>query len=83
MPRIITEGPARRLEAARHNIYLAENLDATVVGIAMQYQGRTDYDNIWRELRSAIFEAVAIQGMGVFETLKAVAKQVLYELRSR
>ena len=25
----------------------------------------------------------AIQGMGVFETLKAVAKQVLYELRSR
>jgi hypothetical protein len=29
------------------------------------------------------FEAVAIKGMGVFETLKAVAKQVLYELRSR
>ena len=29
------------------------------------------------------FEAVAIKGIGVFETLKAVAKQVLYELRSR
>ena len=29
------------------------------------------------------FEAIAIQGMGVFETLKAVAKQVLYELRRR
>jgi signal recognition particle receptor subunit beta len=29
------------------------------------------------------FEAVAIKGMGVFETLKTVAKQVLYELRSR
>jgi signal recognition particle receptor subunit beta len=29
------------------------------------------------------FEAVAVKGMGVFETLKAVAKQVLYELRSR
>ena len=29
------------------------------------------------------FEAVATKGMGVFETLKAVAKQVLYELRSR
>ena len=29
------------------------------------------------------FEAVATQGMGVFETLKAVAKQVLYELRRR
>jgi hypothetical protein len=26
---------------------------------------------------------VAIKGIGVFETLKAVAKQVLYELRSR
>jgi signal recognition particle receptor subunit beta len=29
------------------------------------------------------FEAVAIKGIGVFETLKAVTKQVLYELRSR
>jgi small GTP-binding protein len=29
------------------------------------------------------FEAVAVKGIGVFETLKAVAKQVLYELRSR
>jgi len=29
------------------------------------------------------FEAVATKGIGVFETLKAVAKQVLYDLRSR
>jgi signal recognition particle receptor subunit beta len=29
------------------------------------------------------FEAVATEGTGVFETLKAVAKQVLYELRRR
>jgi hypothetical protein len=29
------------------------------------------------------FEAVATQGPGVFETLKAVAKQVLYELRRK
>ncbi len=29
------------------------------------------------------FEAVATEGMGVFETLKAVAKQVLYELKRR
>jgi len=29
------------------------------------------------------FEAIATKGMGVFETLKAVAKQVLYELRRR
>ncbi len=29
------------------------------------------------------YEAIAPQGMGVFETLKAVAKQVLYELRRK
>jgi signal recognition particle receptor subunit beta len=29
------------------------------------------------------FEAIATEGMGVFETLKAVAKQVLYELRRK
>jgi branched-subunit amino acid aminotransferase/4-amino-4-deoxychorismate lyase len=27
------------------------------------------------------FEAVAVTGKGVFETLKAVAKQVLFELK--
>ena len=43
-------------------------------------------DNMYRILNfkgEPTFEAVAIQGMGVFETLKAVAKQVLYELRRR
>ena len=34
-------------------------------------------------VQSSAFEAVATEGMGVFETLKAVAKQVLYELRRR
>ena len=29
------------------------------------------------------YEAVATEGMGVFETLKAIAKQVLYELRRK
>ena len=29
------------------------------------------------------FEAVAVRGMGVFETLKAAAKQVLYELKRK
>ena len=29
------------------------------------------------------FEAVAVRGMGVFETLKAAAKQVLYDLKRR
>ncbi len=43
-------------------------------------------DQMYRALNfkgEPTFEAIAIQGMGVFETLKAVAKQVLYELRRR
>ena len=43
-------------------------------------------DDMYRQLNfkgEPTFEAVATQGMGVFETLKAVAKQVLYELRRR
>lgn len=43
-------------------------------------------DDLYRQLNikgEPTFEAVATQGMGVFETLKAVAKQVLYELRRR
>jgi hypothetical protein len=43
-------------------------------------------DKMYRALNfkgEPTFEAIAIQGMGVFETLKAVAKQVLYELRRR
>lgn len=43
-------------------------------------------DNMYRLLNfkgEPTFEAVATQGMGVFETLKASAKQVLYELRRK
>jgi signal recognition particle receptor subunit beta len=43
-------------------------------------------DEMYRQLNfkgEPTYEAVATQGMGVFETLKAVAKQVLYELRRR
>ncbi len=43
-------------------------------------------DEMYRRLNfkgEPTYEAVATQGMGVFETLKAVAKQVLYELRRR
>ena len=43
-------------------------------------------DDMYRQLNfkgEPTFEAVATEGMGVFETLKAVAKQVLYELRRR
>ncbi|MCG6961666.1 MAG: gliding-motility protein MglA [Acidobacteria bacterium] len=43
-------------------------------------------DDMYRRLNfkgEPSFEAVATEGMGVFETLKAVAKQVLYELRRK
>lgn len=43
-------------------------------------------DDMYRALSykgEPTFEAVAPRGQGVFETLKAVAKQVLYELRRR
>lgn len=43
-------------------------------------------DDMYRTLNfksEPTFEAVATTGMGVFETLKAVAKQVLYDLRRR
>jgi signal recognition particle receptor subunit beta len=33
--------------------------------------------------REPTFEAVATTGVGVFDTLKAVAKQILIELRKR
>ena len=43
-------------------------------------------DEMYRTLNfkgEPTFEAIAPQGNGVFETLKVVAKQVLYELRRR
>ncbi len=43
-------------------------------------------DTMYRALNykgEPTYEAVATQGMGVFETLKASAKQVLYELRRK
>jgi len=45
-----------------------------------------DVDTMYRLLNykgEPTFEAIATDGMGVFETLKAVAKQVLYELRRK
>jgi len=45
-----------------------------------------EVDTMYRQLNykgEPTFEAIATEGMGVFETLKAVAKQVLYELRRK
>ena len=40
-----------------------------------------DMDNVLNPRKVPQFEAVAVTGKGVFETLKAVAKQVLFELK--
>jgi signal recognition particle receptor subunit beta len=70
-------------------INLRENgFDLMVVPYAQQFNKRDmptamPYDLMFRELNvkgEPVFETVATKGIGVFETLKAVAKQVLHEL---
>jgi signal recognition particle receptor subunit beta len=64
--------------------YELENLPFT-----MQYNKRDlpnvvpfeDMDKLLNSRRLPYFEAVAVSGKGVFETLKSVAKQVLFELK--
>jgi mutual gliding-motility protein MglA len=56
---------------------------------AVQYNKRdlpnvvpvADMDKLLNYRNVIWFEAVAVTGKGVFETLKAVAKQVLFELK--
>lgn len=56
---------------------------------AVQYNKRdlpnvvpvAEMDKLLNKRRVPYFEAVAVTGKGVFETLKAVAKQVLFELK--
>ncbi|HSL16544.1 MAG TPA: ADP-ribosylation factor-like protein [Methylomirabilota bacterium] len=71
---------------------LAENgFDLKTIPFVLQFNKRdlptaVPVDQMYRTLNykgEPTFEAIAVQGMGVFETLKAVAKQVLYDLRRR
>ena len=71
---------------------LKENgFDLKTIPYALQFNKRdlptaVAVDTMYRLLNfkgEPTFEAVATQGMGVFETLKASAKQVLYELRRK
>jgi signal recognition particle receptor subunit beta len=73
-------------------INLRENgFDLMTVPYALQFNKRDmptamPYDLMMRELNvkgEPTFEAVATKGTGVFETLKAVAKQVLHELSKK
>ena len=71
-------------------INLAEQgYDLDKLSFAVQYNKRDlpnvvpvgDMDKLLNYRNVAWFEAVAVTGKGVFETLKAVAKQVLFELK--
>jgi len=71
---------------------LRENgFDLASVPYALQFNKRDlpsamSHDEMFRTLNvkgEPTFDAVAPQGVGVFETLKAVAKQVLHELSKR
>jgi len=71
---------------------LTENgFDLKTIPYVLQFNKRdlptaVAVDTMYRALNfkgEPTFEAVATQGMGVFETLKASAKQVLYELRRK
>ena len=77
-----------------HNLELnlKENgFDLKTIPYALQFNKRDlptamAVDHMYRQLNfkgEPPFEAIATQGMGVFETLKAIAKQVLYELRRK
>jgi signal recognition particle receptor subunit beta len=75
------------LDNLRHNLH-ENGFDLAALPYALQFNkrdlpGAVAYDVMFRGLNfkgEPTFEAVAPKGVGVFETLKAVAKQVLHEL---
>ncbi|HEY9423080.1 MAG TPA: gliding-motility protein MglA, partial [Thermoanaerobaculia bacterium] len=86
-----------RMEANIESIRnLEQNLkehgfDLATIPYALQFNKRdipnvTPVDEMYRTLnfkREPTFEAVATTGVGVFDTLKSVAKQILIELKKR
>ena len=91
----VADSQLERMDANIESLYnLEENLkqhgyDLAKVPYVLQFNKRDlpnviAYDDMKRELLKKdepVFEAVASKGAGVFDTLKAVAKQVLMELR--
>jgi signal recognition particle receptor subunit beta len=75
------------LDNLKHNLH-ENGFDLGALPYALQFNkrdlpGAVAYDVMFRALNfkgEPTFEAVAPKGVGVFETLKAVAKQVLHEL---
>ena len=93
----VADSQKERMEANIESIRnLEENLkehglDLQTIPYSLQFNKRDlpnamPVDEMYRTLnykREPTFEAIAIDGTGVFETLKAVAKQILIELRKR
>jgi signal recognition particle receptor subunit beta len=93
----VADSQRERMEANVESIRnLETNLedhgfDLMNVPFALQFNKRDlpnamPVDEMYRMLnykREPTFEAVAPQGVGIFDTLKAVAKQILVELRQR
>jgi signal recognition particle receptor subunit beta len=91
----VADSQRERMDANVESIYnLEDNLkqhgyDMMKIPYVLQFNKRdlpnvAPYEELKRELLrrdEPIFEAVASKGVGVFDTLKAVAKQVLMELR--
>lgn len=91
----VADSQRERMDANVESLYnLDDNLkqhgyDLLKVPYVLQFNTRdlpnaVPFEELKKELvkkDEAIFEAVASKGVGVFDTLKAVAKQVLMELR--
>ena len=93
----VADSQRERMEANIESIRNLEanlrehGLDLRTIPYALQFNkrdlpGAMPVDELYRILnfkREPTFEAVAPQGIGVFDTLKAVAKLILIELRKR
>ncbi len=93
----VADSQPERMEANVESIRnLESNLrdhgfDLVTMPLALQFNkrdinGAVPSDEMYRMLnykREPTFEAVATDGLGVFDTLKSVAKQVLVELRKK
>lgn len=84
------EANAESLKNLEQNL-IEQGLDLKTIPYTLQFNKRdlptaVPADEMYRLLNykgEPTFEAIAIKGIGVFETLKAVAKQVLRELRKK
>jgi len=93
----VADSQQERMEANIESIRnLEQNLkehgfDLVTIPYALQFNKRdlptvAPADDMYRTLnykREPTFEAVATSGLGVFDTLKSVAKQILIELKKR